>query len=240
MGENMKEAVRTASVVDNVEDTIYSYIKDNGLVPGDKLPSELDLAEMFGVGRNAVREALSRMRASGILESRKKRGIVIRTMDVSKNLDKIFYPEMLDRKTIVDLLELRIWLEKAIVPSVFSRITDEDIRDLERILSHESHSADGRIPISDELAFHSRINSITGNAIVANLQDSLLPVYRYVHDNIEDFSSNKDTAGGHVRKASHEQLLEALKERDADKYLKLISRHLIAYERYVKSQKQTS
>ena len=170
---NQNNDFHSASRVDAVENEINKFIRDNGLKPGDKLPSELELAGLLGVGRNAVREALSRMRSYGLLESKKKRGIVIQTMDVGKNLDKIFNPKMLDKKTLIDLLQLRIWLEKSIIPSIFSKITEKDIEDLERILNNEEENEEGRIPVEKESDFHSRINSITGNGIVANLQNSL-------------------------------------------------------------------
>lgn len=229
---NQNNDFHSASRVDAVENEINKFIRDNGLKPGDKLPSELELAGLLGVGRNAVREALSRMRSYGLLESKKKRGIVIQTMDVGKNLDKIFNPKMLDKKTLIDLLQLRIWLEKSIIPSIFSKITEKDIEDLERILNNEEENEEGRIPVEKESDFHSRINAITGNGIVANLQNSLLPVYRYVHDNLEDFKKVVKK-NGKDRKISHREILEALKAKDEVLYSKLIEQHLKAYENYV-------
>lgn len=229
---NQNNDFQSASRVDAVENEINKFIRDNGLKPGDKLPSELELAGLLGVGRNAVREALSRMRSYGLLESKKKRGIVIQTMDVGKNLDKIFNPKMLDKKTLIDLLQLRIWLEKSIIPSIFSKITEKDIEDLERILNNEEENEEGRIPVEKESDFHSRINAITGNGIVANLQNSLLPVYRYVHDNLEDFKKVVKK-NGKDRKISHREILEALKAKDEVLYSKLIEQHLKAYENYV-------
>ena len=229
---NQNGDFHAASRVDVVENAINKYIRDNGLKPGDKLPSELELAGLLGVGRNAVREALCRMRSYGLLESKKKRGIVIQTMDVGKNLDKLFNPKMLDKKTLIDLLQLRLWLEKSIIPSIFSKITDRDIEELEDILDSEDENEDGRISVEKESDFHSRINAITGNVIVANLQNSLLPVYRFVHDNLEDFKKVvKET--GNDRKVSHREILDALKSRDKVLYSKLIGQHLKAYEKYV-------
>ena len=221
----------TTTLVDSVESAIYEYITEKHLCPGDSLPHEIELAEILGVGRNVIREALSRMRSIGILESRKRRGIVLKTLDITKNFDKLFCPRMLDKSTLVDLLELRLWLEESIIPVIFNRICDTDISDLESIVSDETYLVDGKVATNNEVAFHSRIFSITGNRTILNLQASLIPVYRYVHDNHEEFISLYEE--GKDLRTSHKDMLDALKSRDSVRYHEVISNHLIAYRRYI-------
>ena len=72
---------KPTTLVDSVEASISNYIRTNGLVAGDKLPSEEEFAESLGVSRNVVREALSRMKSFGMLSSRKKRGLVLQTVN---------------------------------------------------------------------------------------------------------------------------------------------------------------
>jgi DNA-binding FadR family transcriptional regulator len=221
------------TLVDSVESSIYEYIKENNLKPGDKLPSENELSEKMGVGRNVVREALSSMKSFGILESRKKRGIVLKTMDVSKNLDKLFYPTMLDKETVVNLLELRLWLEEAIIPTLFKRITDKDIERLNDVLASEIKLKDGRVDITSEIDFHSTIYSVTGNQTLMEIQNVLIPVYRYVNENFDEFQSYKEKE--HSTHVSHRDIFEALKAKDKNLYKKEIDMHLVAYQRYIDS-----
>lgn len=229
----LKLVSETRTLVDSVESSIYEYIKDNNLKPGDKLLSENELSEKLGVGRNVVREALSSMKSFGILESRKKRGIVLKTLDVSKNLDKLFYPNMLDKETLVNLLELRLWLEEAIIPTIFKRITDDDIERLNNVLTREIRLKDGRVDITSEIDFHSAIYSITGNQTLMEIQNALIPVYRYVNENFDEFQLYKEKE--RLTHVTHKDIFKALKAKDKNLYKKVIDKHLVAYKRYVDS-----
>ena len=68
----------TTTLADQVEARILEYIEKNNLVPGDMLPNELQFSEKLGVSRNVVREAMSRLRMLGLLQSRTKKGIQIK------------------------------------------------------------------------------------------------------------------------------------------------------------------
>ena len=63
--EQEKQTVK--SVVDQVVDGIISEIIDGRLTPGSKLPTEMELCQQFGAGRNSVREAVKKLQAYGIL-----------------------------------------------------------------------------------------------------------------------------------------------------------------------------
>jgi DNA-binding FadR family transcriptional regulator len=224
---------KPTTLVDSVEASINNYIKTNGLVAGDRLPSEEEFAESLGVSRNVVREALSRMKSFGMLSSRKKRGIVLQTVNVSDNFERLFDPHTLDRETLVDLMEIRLILEQSIVPLIFKRLSNEDIAALEEILSEEVVTRDGIIPIPNEQAFHSRIFDIAGNKTLSNLHSALFPLYRFAHDNIEEFNEFNTFIKKNNLKTTHRDLLEALKSRDQERYKKCLTNHLLAYEKYV-------
>jgi len=76
------KAIEKISLVEVVEQKILNIVRKNKLSVGDSLPAELELTEGLGVSRSVVREALSRLRMLGLLESRKKRGMVITEPDV--------------------------------------------------------------------------------------------------------------------------------------------------------------
>ena len=229
---------KPTTLVDSVEASINNYIKTNGLVAGDRLPSEEEFAESLGVSRNVVREALSRMKSFGMLSSRKKRGIVLQTVNVSDNFEKLFDPHTLDRETLVDLMEIRLILEQSIVPLIFKRVTNDDVAALEDILSKEVVTQDGIVPIPNEQAFHSRIFDIAGNKTLSNLHSALFPLYRFAHDNFEEFNEFNAYIKANNLKSTHRDLLEALKTRDQEQYKKCLSNHLLAYEKYVVVFKQ--
>lgn len=229
--------METTTLVDQVEEFLLRYIKEKKLKPGDRLFHEEELSEQLGVGRNVVREALSRLRSLGILDSRKRRGIVLHEPDIRKNLEKIINPRILGKEAIIDLLELRYSLELGIISSLLDRITDKDIKDLESILAKEAVigiiGEVKRLSMEDELEFHSRVYAITGNHILMSLQQMLIPMYRYIHDNYSEFVVFNMKISEEKLQATHKDILQALKNRNKDEYEEVIRRHLMAYRLYI-------
>lgn len=238
--ESLKINTETTTLVDLVEESLLKYIKEKNLKPGDRLLHEEELSEQLGVGRNVVREALSRLRSLGILDSRKRRGIVLQEPDIRKNLEKLINPQMLGRDTIIDLLELRYTLELGIIPTLLKRITDEDIKDLESILTKEIVLEGGRVAMEDELEFHSRMYAIAGNQIIMDLQQMLIPMYRYIHDNYDEFEVFNKKIKKEKLQASHKDILKALKNRNKGEYEEVINNHLGAYQLYIEEYRKQS
>ena len=84
----MKNLLATITLTDKVEEYFMQYIKDNKLVPGDSIRNEKQFVEILRVGRNVVKEAISRFRMLGIVESRTKRGVIIREPPLLSGLKK--------------------------------------------------------------------------------------------------------------------------------------------------------
>lgn len=235
--ENIQLNAEANSLVDRAEEAILNYIKERNLKPGDKLLHEEDLSLQLGVARNVVREALSRLRSFGILDSRKRRGIILQEPDIKKNLEKIINPNMLGTETFNDLLELRYMLELGIVSLLIKKITDHDIEDLENLLGMSSITDGVRVPIEDELRFHSRIYRIVDNQILMDLQQLLIPMYRFIHDNYEAFDIYNQTIKENKLQATHYDIIQCLKKRDKSLYEEIIKRHLMAYRMYINEHK---
>ena len=119
---------------------------------------------------------------------------------------------------------------------LFNRITQKDIHDMELILAKCSISDGIRVQLEDEIAFHSRIYQIVGNKMMMDLQQLLIPMYRYIHDNYIEFSKyNGRIDTKHF--ATHYDLLLALKSRNKVIYEQIIQRHLMAYQMYVEEHR---
>ncbi|MFM8450892.1 MAG: FadR/GntR family transcriptional regulator, partial [Haliscomenobacter sp.] len=68
------QAVDTSSLVEKVEEQLVDYLVRNNMRPGDAIPKEMELANLLGVSRTVVREAMSRLRMIGLIETKKKKG----------------------------------------------------------------------------------------------------------------------------------------------------------------------
>jgi DNA-binding FadR family transcriptional regulator len=229
--------IKTITLVDQVEEQILSNILLNKLTIGSEIPSELLLAEKLDVGRNVVREALSRLRMLGIIESRKNKGMILREPNIMKCFSKVVNPYMLSKKTILDLLGFRTSLESGISELIIDNITDEDISELEIIVAKHIYQEDMKLKVENEIEFHSKLYKITDNQAIIDFQQLVIPLFNFVNQNFEDFRIFNNEIKKKGQQIKHEDLLLFLKNKDIEGYRKAITTHLIAYSQYVKQFK---
>src|ERR1700712_4484766 len=109
------------TMADVVEIRLREFLKKKSFKPGDALPSEQQLAEALGVSRNVVREALSRLRMLGIVETKKKRGMLLSRPDILGSFERVLDPLIMDTSTLQDLFELRLTLEIGLADILYKR-----------------------------------------------------------------------------------------------------------------------
>src|SRR5690606_19536317 len=121
------EKIAPSTMADVVEVRLREYLKRKAFKPGDALPKEMELAEALDVSRNVLREALSRLRMLGLIESKKKRGMVLTSPDILGSFERVLNPQLIDTATLQNLFELRLVLESGLADLLFIRKTDKDI-----------------------------------------------------------------------------------------------------------------
>ena len=213
------------SLVDKVEISITEYIKSNKLEEGDTIPKEMEFAEALGVSRTVVREALTRLRTIGIIDSKKHKGMVLSQPDFIENFAKIMETNLVGDDTLKDIFELRLIMEMGMVDLVFARKTDEDLVELGEIVDQmEKGKTESHVfSLKNEVAFHGKLYEMSGNKTLHRLQNILLPVFQYVHDH------KLDDAKTYMYKkkfVTHRELLNYLKEGNKEKFRKGLARHL--------------
>ena len=77
------------TLAESVESSLLDYIRSENLIPGDVLPKEQELAEELKVSRQVVREGLAGLKTFGILETRKRRGMVVRRPNAFAGVSKL-------------------------------------------------------------------------------------------------------------------------------------------------------
>lgn len=175
--------VDTSSLVDKVEARLVELLQERKLGVGDVIPKEIDLAQSLGVSRTVIREALTRLRIIGLIESKKKRGSIITSPDLFGMMSKSMNPHLLDQETLKGIFEIRLVLEIGMADLLFHRITKQDIEDLKQIVSNEPQATQYHLfNIDHEVAFHGKLYEITGNNTLKKFQGLLLPVFDYVHN----------------------------------------------------------
>jgi DNA-binding FadR family transcriptional regulator len=204
---NNANPIETLSLVDKVELRLMEYISRKDVNPGDSIPKELELSKNLGVSRTVIREAVSRLRMLGLIESRKHKGMVVTNPDVLSNFERVLKPQIIDEETLIDLFELRIVLEIGMGDMLFANITPADIEELEQIIALETGNSDkGVFEIEEELRFHGKLYEISGNKTLKRFQELLLPIFEFVNESeiFQPFNVEQD-------RASHKDLVQVIK-----------------------------
>ncbi len=119
------------------EADLIAFIRSSGLQAGDALPSELELAERFGVSRAVIREALAGLRRAGLCDSRRSRGLRLAEPDLAGSYANILQLPLLGSEQRQTLFQLRVIIEIGLAPLVFLRRTEADLAWLDKLVKRE-------------------------------------------------------------------------------------------------------
>lgn len=215
--------IQPKRIFEEICDRVRGQIANGKLRPGDKLPSERDLAEQFKVSRTAVREALRSLENSGLVKLQKgaKGGafIIEGKHTFTRSLEDMV---SLGRIPIADLTEARVLVQEVIVRLVCERATEEDFLALEQDIENvEKLAREGRLNerFTYSINFYNILAEITQNQIIIILIDSLTQILRRMINLIE-----LDEAIDLAR--SRRAFMHSLRGRDADGAVKEMTTHL--------------
>lgn len=213
--------------VDKIELSLFDYFKKEHFVPGDPIPKEIDLAKALGVSRTAIREALSRFKMLGMIESRKNRGMIITRPDFLLNMERILDPHLLDGNTMKEIFEMRLVIEMGIGDILFLKKSESNLLKLEEIVTREDNMTNNIDQVKIDVEFHTMLYTISGNKTIQRFQKMLLPVFDYVNNGLKEkiFTGQKVTN----EYISHRVLLETLKDGTPQEFRDKMSSHLKSY-----------
>lgn len=224
---------QTNTLVDKVEMSILKYIKTKKLIPGDTLPNEMLLASELGISRNVLREALSRLKMLGIVQSRTKTGIVIQEPSMLSSFEKVIEPYLLGEKAIIEMMGMRIVLEIGLTDFLFMNLNDDHIRKLEEIVRTQEVNK-YLLTVEQETEFHKCIYEISGNNFIIQFQRIIYPVFQFAKINYESyFAPVNEQLLKDGKIVTHQDLLNCIKNRDMESYRNAIKTHLSPYMEFM-------
>ncbi|MBT3245169.1 MAG: FadR family transcriptional regulator, partial [Bacteroidetes bacterium] len=106
-----KEIRKSTGLADQATKRLRDFIVNEKYQPGDLLPGEIELSQKLGVSRTIIREALSRFRMMGIVESRRRRGMILTSPDILSGFELAIDGTWLEADTQRELFELRLMME---------------------------------------------------------------------------------------------------------------------------------
>jgi DNA-binding FadR family transcriptional regulator len=142
------QAIKKIRVGDQVHEQLVNQLLRGAWKPGARLPSENGLALMFGVSRVTVRQALQKMVAQGLVETRQGDGTFVRNYASALSMNKVVPAAVLSENSLMDALEFRRIIEAPTAALAVKKATDGDIRELgaiyDRMLACDRTAAAGR------------------------------------------------------------------------------------------------
>lgn len=211
------ERRRPRSLAMEVVQSLGERIRDGRLKPGDRLPTEAAIMTEFGVSRTVVREAISKLQASGQVETR--HGIGTFVLDaVDMGGFRIAPDQMATLRDVISVLELRIGIETEAAALAAQRRNDDDLAQLKDALTAITEAIDaGRDAVGADFNFHLAIARATRNPhyaeLVATLGSRIIPRAR-----LEDAQEMTEERRAYLRRvnAEHENILVAIANSDVD------------------------
>jgi DNA-binding FadR family transcriptional regulator len=183
------EVVQTSRAFEEVIAQLRRLTVQGQLKPGDRLPSERDLALKLGVSRNTIREALRGLEMSGVLELRK--GAYGGAFLIAPGGDTLAgaLQDMFQFGSVTagQLTEARLHITAAVARVACERIREEDIRDLERnVADAQQAEKDGDVVLRSRinLNFHRLLARTTDNPIFVAVMDGLISIMEHFIDTL--------------------------------------------------------
>jgi len=230
----MNTRLTTTTLADQAEEKIIEYIRVNELVPGNPLPNELQFSEMMGISRSVVREAMSRLRMLGLIQSRTKRGMVITEPPLLNGFQKVLVPNLLSTDTLKQIMGMRISIEIGLSEFLFANLQAKDLEELDQIVSRQQVIGIDNLSVEEEMQFHTKIYEIAGNDFMLQLDTIMHPIFVFAKQHYKHFflsvQQELKKKGGQV---THPDLLFFLKSRDEEGYRNAIKQHLKAYWEFI-------
>ncbi|TKD71356.1 FadR/GntR family transcriptional regulator [Pseudalkalibacillus hwajinpoensis] len=223
----MYKQVKRRKIYEEIADQLLDKIKSGNLSPGDKLDSVQSLAEGFNVGRSAVREALSALRAMGLVEMRQGEGTFVKHYDRSTLIQSISTGILMNREEIIELLEVRKILETGCAASAAEKRTEKELFEISKALSDMqkavSHQQLGE---QADLQFHMAITAASHNRLLGDLMNQ---VSQLMVDSIREtrkLSLYSDAAILEKLYTEHNEIFLAIKHKDSVKAQQAMLHHL--------------
>ena len=154
----------------SVQESLRSYIDDNGLEAGAPLPPEGELANQLGVSRNSVRERIKALESVGVLESRRGIGVFVKAFSFEPLLENLAYGLGSALKQIEEVITIRRTLEVGLIEKTLDAIGPQDIRELRETLDRMRERAERGESFPDEdRRFHQLLFRCQDNEVLLRL-----------------------------------------------------------------------
>ena len=201
---------------------LLDYLLSGELAPGDKIPSERQLAQALEVGRSGLREAIKSLSLLGLLEVRQGNGTYLSRSSSDLLPQVIEWGLLLGEPRVYDLTEARTHIEITVAGLAAERRSQEHVGRLTEILDHmRSRERDIASYIEDDIAFHLEVARMSGNGVLASLVNSIQSLLRVWAARVLQAAGETESS-----LAMHVPIVDAIQRGDADAARDAMAAHM--------------
>lgn len=212
--------LNSESVVQQVINCLTDAMINKELRPGDKIPTEMELAASLGVGRNSIREAIKILVYLGVLEIRRAEGTFVCEGFSESMIDPMIYGIILDKTDSYDnLMELREMVEAGVVQLAMAKYNEQDMKNLEEKLAVmkaeiEKGPDNTAKAFSADDDFHDAVSQMGHNPLVEKINRVVRMLTYAVR--LETVTHMIESGRGDELYAAHEKIYKMLKSKDRE------------------------
>lgn len=208
----------SSTLADSVENSILEYIRNKKLKPGDSLPKEEEFAAGLNVSRNIIREGLSGLKTLGLIESRKRRGMVLRHPNIFEGVRKLVSANLFTPEECREFMQIRVIMELGMIHQIWKNKTPEKCQEL-RFFTEKP----GVPPlIEEEIQFHCKLFAMGGNLVANQFQNILVSSFSAIKPLTVDEWEN-------IPSPRHSEICDVLESGTKEEFFNIMEQHLSAY-----------
>lgn len=221
------EALQIHTAPEVVVEQVIQSINSGDLVPGDRMPSQRELARMFNVGMGTIREAVKTLSAMGYLEISRGRGMFVAADALSRDQASSALDKALEAVSLAELMKAREMVECSVVKIAADAADQEQIARLQDVLNtlrERSQSNESFYPVDFE--FHLALAEATNNSIIYEMDKMLVDK---AHHHIEFMAQSLRTFEVfNIQRAvdTAQDIVDAIRARDGERASRAMSVHL--------------
>ena len=235
--ETIIEPIKSSRAFEQVSEQIKKMIFDRVFQADDKLPSEAELANKFGVGRQTIREALRILELSGFIAIHKGGGGGAVVKDsISATISTLILDTFrLEHTSLEELTIARVEIERVVLRYAVTNADADDINALQQNVAEAQAKSDQNLMIINEnVVFHQLLAKASKNNLFVIVVEAITATVRYCMSQIQALDGQANPTQAYSDQlvksrntlAYHRGIIEAIQARDIDKANKILEEHL--------------
>ncbi|MGA7878018.1 MAG: FadR/GntR family transcriptional regulator [Desulfoferrobacter sp.] len=222
----MLKPIKPKRISDQVFEQLKDHIFKGHFKPGEQLMTERDLAQVLGVSRPTVREAMNKLVNLGLVEQRQGQGTFVSSPADNQRKNPLAAVINGQDASLLDLLEVRLGLECNAAALAAQRATEEDIRNLKESLQRMIEEIEqGDLGTNADVSFHMTIAYATKNVMQIYIMKSFYDLMFYgIEENLRSLWTEPGNQEKIIRQ--HTEIFEAIRRHDSSAAYEAMLQHI--------------